>query len=68
MVVQVGPGPVTARQRRRDELDGEVRRLFVESGRCYGSPRIYQDLFEAGVAVSVKHRRGLDAQTRPART
>ena len=45
--------PATPRARRRGELDTEVRRLFTESKRTYGSPRIHADLLEAGWTVSV---------------
>jgi transposase InsO family protein len=45
--------PATAGQTRRGELDVEVHRLFVESKRSYGSPRIHADLLEAGWSVSV---------------
>jgi putative transposase len=45
--------PSTGRQQRRTELDAEVRRLFDASDRSYGSPRIYDDLIEAGWTVSV---------------
>ena len=45
--------PATAGQRRRAELDAEVRRLFETSKRTYGSPRVHADLIEAGWAVSV---------------
>ena len=45
--------PPTPRAGRRAELDGQVRRLFVASGRSYGSPRIFDDLVEAGWSVSV---------------
>jgi len=45
--------PATPRQLRRAELDAEVLRLFVESGRSYGSPRIHADLLEAGWTASV---------------
>lgn len=45
--------PVTARQRRRGELDAEVAKMFEASKRTYGSPRIHADLLEAGWAVSV---------------
>ena len=43
----------TAQQRRRTELDAEVRRLFETSRRTYGSPRIHADLLQAGWTVSV---------------
>ncbi|MGI8651161.1 MAG: IS3 family transposase, partial [Geodermatophilaceae bacterium] len=45
--------PATAQQRRRTELDAEVRRLFETSRRTYGSPRIHADLLQAGWTVSV---------------
>ncbi len=45
--------PATPRQLRRAELDAEVLRLFVESGRSYGSPRIHADLLQAGWTASV---------------
>ena len=45
--------PVTARGRRRAELDARVRELFDASGRSYGSPRIHADLVEEGWSVSV---------------
>src|SRR5206468_9385925 len=44
----------TRRQRRRAELDAEVRRLFDASDRTYGSPRIHTDLVEAGWTVNEK--------------
>jgi putative transposase len=46
--------PPTNRQRRRAELDAEVRRLFDASDRSYGSPRIHRDLLEAGWTVNEK--------------
>lgn len=42
----------TARQLRRDRLDTEIRRLFTASGGTYGSPRIADDLREAGWRIS----------------
>ena len=45
--------PATAQQRRRAELDAEVRTRFNASQRTYGSPRVHADLIEAGWAVSV---------------
>jgi transposase InsO family protein len=47
----------TARDRRRAELDAAVRVCFDDSGgtpHTYGSPRIWEDLIEAGWAVSKK--------------
>jgi putative transposase len=43
----------TARQQRRSRLDEEIRRLFTVSGGTYGSPRITDDLHDAGWKVSV---------------
>ncbi|XRQ08867.1 IS3 family transposase [Actinomadura welshii] len=43
----------TARERRRARLDEEIGRLFTASGGTYGSPRIADDLREAGWKVSV---------------
>ena len=45
--------PPTGRARRRGELDTEVRRLFEDSKRTYGSPRIHADLVETGWSISV---------------
>gem|GEM_PF-5418047 len=47
----------TPRQRRRVELDAEVKRIFEDSGgtpRTYGSPRIHTELVEDGWAVAEK--------------
>ena len=47
----------TARQRRRAALDGAVRASFEDSGGnpgTYGSPRVFEDLVEAGWRVSKK--------------
>ncbi len=47
----------TARQRRRAELDAAVRASFADSGGTpgtYGSPRVWEDLVEAGWRVSKK--------------
>ena len=46
----------TARQQRRAELDAAVRASFEDSGGTpgtYGSPRVFDDLVEAGWKVSV---------------
>jgi transposase InsO family protein len=43
----------TAREQRRARLDEEIGRLFTASGGTYGSPRIADDLREAGWKVSV---------------
>lgn len=45
--------PPTARDRRRAELDAAVKKSFDDSGGTYGSPRIHDDLVEAGWRVSV---------------
>jgi transposase InsO family protein len=47
----------TARQQRRAELDAAVRASFEDSGGTpgtYGSPRVWEDLVEAGWRVSKK--------------
>jgi putative transposase len=49
--------PPTARQRRRQALDAEVKRIFFDSGgtpRTYGSPRIHAELVENGWQVAEK--------------
>lgn len=42
--------------RRREQADvvllKDIRRIHLESGRSYGSPRVYRDLRQAGVACS----------------
>ena len=46
----------TARQQRRAELDAAVKASFDDSGGTpgtYGSPRVFEDLVEAGWRVSV---------------
>jgi putative transposase len=46
----------TARQRRRAELDAAVKAFFDDSGGTpgtYGSPRVFEDLVEAGWRVSL---------------
>ena len=46
----------TGRQRRRADLDEAVKTSFEESGGTpgtYGSPRVFEDLVEAGWKVSV---------------
>jgi putative transposase len=45
--------PPTGRDRRRAELDAAVKKFFDASGGTYGSPRIFDDLVEAGWKVSV---------------
>src|SRR5215218_8720488 len=49
--------PPTARQQRRAELDAAVKASFDDSGGTpgtYGSPRVWEDLVEAGWRVSKK--------------
>jgi transposase InsO family protein len=49
--------PPTRRERRRAELDAAVRASFDDSGGTpgtYGSPRVFEDLIEAGWRVSKK--------------
>jgi transposase InsO family protein len=48
--------PPTPRQARRTELDAAVKKSFDDSGGTpgtYGSPRVFEDLVEAGWKVSV---------------
>lgn len=45
--------PPTGRDRRRGELDAAVKKFFDASEGTYGSPRIFDDLVEAGWKVSV---------------
>jgi len=62
--------PPIRRAVRRAELDAQVARLFEASGRSYGSPRIFDDLVEAGAVVSVNtvadsmRRQGLQGRKR----
>lgn len=42
------------RRRRRDRLDEAVKKFFDDSGGTYGSPRILEDLRDAGWRVSKK--------------
>jgi hypothetical protein len=49
--------PPTRREQRRCELDAAVKASFDDSGGTpgtYGSPRVFEDLVEAGWAVSMK--------------
>lgn len=46
--------PPTPRQARRGALDKAVREAFEASGGTYGSPRVHDDLVDAGWAVSEK--------------
>lgn len=45
--------PVSPSRVRQAELDAAVGKMFVASKRTYGSPRIHDDLIEAGWSVSV---------------
>jgi putative transposase len=48
--------PLTARRERRARLDAAVRESFDDSGGTpgtYGSPRVFEDLIDAGWTVSV---------------
>jgi len=45
--------PPTRREQRRAELDAAVKKSFDGSGGTYGSPRVFDDLMEAGWTVSV---------------
>jgi len=44
--------PASAREKRRNELLLKIKNVHTESRRIYGSPRIFQELREQGVAVS----------------
>ena len=44
---------VSLRQERRDHLAGQIRRVHLDSRQLYGSPRIHQQLRQAGLTVSV---------------
>ena len=63
----------TARQARRADIDAKVKAAFDASGGAYGSPRILDELRDAGEAVSKKTversmaRQGLVARPGPAR-
>jgi len=47
-------GEPSPRRRRRTELDAAVREFFDASGGTYGSPRVLEDLRDAGWKVSKK--------------
>jgi len=65
--------PPTARQARRAEIDAKVKASFDASGGAYGSPRVLDDLRDAGERVSKKTversmaRQGLQARPGPRR-
>jgi len=65
--------PRTQRAERRARLDAAVAAAFEESGGTYGSPRIHEDLLEAGWKVSVNTvaasmaRQGLVARSKKRR-
>jgi transposase InsO family protein len=44
--------PASARERKRNELRLKIKKVHAESRCIYGSPRIFQELREQGVAVS----------------
>ncbi|HZA78240.1 MAG TPA: hypothetical protein VE623_17810 [Acidimicrobiales bacterium] len=55
----------TARQRRRADLDAAVKASFGDSDGnpgTDGSPRVWEDLVEAGWRVPVKYGAGLDGR------
>lgn len=43
--------PPSARERRREELAGQIQRVHAENRQVYGSPRVYKALVEEGVKV-----------------
>jgi putative transposase len=61
----------TAGQQRRERLDEQIQRLFTASGGTYGSPRITDDLREAGWTISqntvAARMAGLGLAGRPAK-
>jgi len=65
--------PPTGRQRRRAEIDAKVKEVFDASGGTYGSPRVFDELRDAGERVSKKTveasmaRQGLIARPGPRR-
>jgi len=42
----------SVRTRENERLTGRIRGFFLQSGRTYGSPRIWRDLFDAGESAS----------------
>ncbi len=46
--------PVSSRQKANEQLTQHIRLHFEASARTYGSPRVYSDLTEAGIACSEK--------------
>ena len=46
--------PESERKKRRRELEQQISRIFVDSRRLYGSPKITQVLRRQGVRVSEK--------------
>lgn len=45
--------PPTPRRERREQLAGQIKRIFHDSRGSYGSPRVHAELAEAGWRVSV---------------
>ena len=46
--------PISATRQANQELTLHIRKVFVESKETYGSPRIYEELHELGIAGSEK--------------
>jgi Transposase and inactivated derivatives len=42
------------RSKRRKQLEQQIRRIFIDSRRLYGSPKVWQVLKQQGVHVSQK--------------
>jgi len=65
--------PASPRQLRRADIDAKVKKSFDDSGGTYGSPRVLDDLRDAGERVSKKTversmaRQGLAARPGPRR-
>ncbi len=45
--------PATPREQRREQLAGQIKRIFHDSRGSYGSPRVHAELSEAGWRASV---------------
>jgi hypothetical protein len=67
VVLQVEGSATSPRQVRRAEIDVMVKASFDASGGVYGSPRILDDLREAGERVPKKTVEALHGPSRPRR-
>jgi putative transposase len=53
--------PPTPRQRRRERLRAEIHAIFCDSGRTYGSPRVWSELRDRGWIVTERTVAGVMA-------